>query len=104
MGSVSLVFESPQKTALPYLEHTPCWINPDGQGHLVGPKNCTGSTINGEKKIINVTSDIMTQITVSLLLKYILGFSYKIALQELCLKLLFTQSIQPVLLLKAIIF
>lgn len=51
MGNVSLVFESPQKTALPYLEHTPCWINPDGQGHLVGPKNCTGSTINGEKKI-----------------------------------------------------
>lgn len=50
MGNVSLVFESPQKTSLQYLAHTPCWINPDEQGHLAGPKNCTGSIINGQKE------------------------------------------------------
>lgn len=54
MGNVSLVFESPQKTPLPYLAHTPCWINPGEQGHLAGPKNCTGSIINGEKKELSI--------------------------------------------------
>lgn len=86
-----------RKKALPYLEHTLCWINPDEQGHLAGPKNCRGSIINGtRKKHINVIFDIVTQISFQMHLGL-----YKIALQ-VCLKP-FTQPKKPVLVSKAII-